>query len=118
MLLRLSTVLLAATHLLPVSALYFYIDGSTPKRLFQELPKHTLVVGTPSPPHCSFLQHQLTSPTGQYKAEQKDIATGRFAENDDLALLITVDETFDSDHRVVNQKGSGKGRFTFTAMDS
>jgi hypothetical protein len=33
-------------------------------------------------------------------------------------LLITVDETFDNDHRIVNQKGSNKGRFTFTAGDA
>lgn len=30
---------------LPASALYFYIDGSTPKCFFEELPKDTLVVG-------------------------------------------------------------------------
>lgn len=33
-------------------------------------------------------------------------------------MLITVDETFDNDHRIVNQKGSNKGRFTFTAGDA
>jgi hypothetical protein len=29
-----------------------------------------------------------------------------------------VHETFDNDHRIVNQKGENKGRFTFTAGDS
>jgi len=33
-------------------------------------------------------------------------------------MLITVDETFDNDHRVVNQRGSSSGRFTFTAADA
>lgn len=33
-------------------------------------------------------------------------------------MLITVDETFDNDHRVVSQRAPSKGRFTFTAQDS
>ena len=31
--------------LVPVQSLYFYIDGTTPKCFFEELPKDTLVVG-------------------------------------------------------------------------
>lgn len=43
---RLSSILLAAYTALPsVSALYFYIDGASPKCFFEELPKDTLVVG-------------------------------------------------------------------------
>jgi hypothetical protein len=56
--------------------------------------------------------------TGQYKAEEYQSNTNSYSENNQLALLITVDETFDNDHRVVNQKGSNKGRFTFTAGDA
>ena len=33
-------------------------------------------------------------------------------------MLITVDETFDNDHRIVNQRGSAAGKFTFSAADS
>jgi hypothetical protein len=33
-------------------------------------------------------------------------------------VLITVDETFDNDHRVINQRTPQSGRFTFTAADS
>ena len=33
-------------------------------------------------------------------------------------ILITVDETFDNDHRVVNQRSSPQGKFTFTSADS
>lgn len=33
-------------------------------------------------------------------------------------MTITVDETFDNDHRIVNQRGASKGRFTFSAADS
>ena len=33
-------------------------------------------------------------------------------------IFITVDETFDNDHRVVAQRGSSSGKFTFSAADS
>jgi len=94
----LASVLLAAAAV-PANALYFYIDGTSPKCFFEELPKDTLVVG-------------------QYKAEEFSPQTSSFTDNNQLAIQITVDETFDNDHRVVNQKGSNKGRFTFTAGDS
>ena len=55
---------------------------------------------------------------GQYKAEEFSSQTNTYSDNNQLALLITVDETFDNDHRIVNQKGSNKGRFTFTASDA
>jgi hypothetical protein len=32
-------------------------------------------------------------------------------------MLITVDEVFDNDHRVVNKRDSHAGRFTFSAAD-
>lgn len=35
-----------------------------------------------------------------------------------IAELTTHQEVFDNDHRVVNQKGSHSGRFTFSAADS
>ncbi|KAI9870772.1 MAG: emp24p/erv25p- protein [Pleopsidium flavum] len=84
---------------LPAHSLYFYIDGTTPKCFFEELPKDTLVVG-------------------HYKAEQYDPALNAFSPNLDIGITITVDEVFDNDHRVVSQKGSGGGRFTFSAADS
>lgn len=33
-------------------------------------------------------------------------------------MLITVDETFDNDHRVVSKRDSHSGRFTFSAADA
>jgi hypothetical protein len=60
----------------------------------------------------------LTALPGQYKAEEWQQQTNSYSEHNQLALLITVDETFDNDHRIVNQKGSNKGRFTFTASDA
>ncbi|CCX05076.1 emp24/gp25L/p24 family/GOLD-domain-containing protein [Pyronema domesticum] len=97
---RIPTLLLAASYAIQqVSGLYFYIDGTSPKCFFEELPKDTLVVG-------------------QFKAEEWQSQTNTYSEHNQLALLITVDETFDNDHRIVNQKGSNKGRFTFTASDA
>jgi hypothetical protein len=35
-----------------------------------------------------------------------------------VGVFITVEEVFDNNHRVVAQRGSSKGRFTFSAADS
>merc|ERR1711964_328551 len=85
--------------LVPVQSLYFYIEGTTPKCFFEELPKDTLVVG-------------------HYDAEEFDEDRKTWSKHDQLNILITVDEVFDNDHRVVNQKGSHSGCFTFSAADS
>ncbi|OHW94897.1 emp24 gp25l p24 family gold [Colletotrichum incanum] len=104
-------------------ALYFYIDGTSPKCFFEELPKDTLVVG-------------------HYTAEEYDDRINQWAKHDGLSIYISVDvsyplmahqlcgaimqlscpfthsETFDNDHRVVSQRGQASGRFTFTAADA
>jgi p24 family protein alpha len=77
-------------------ALYFYIDGSTPKCFFEELPKDTMVVG-------------------HYTAEEWNDGIRAWEKHDGLSIYISVDETFDNDHRVVSQRGQGTGRFTFTS---
>ncbi|ETN42858.1 uncharacterized protein HMPREF1541_02016 [Cyphellophora europaea CBS 101466] len=84
------------------NALYFYLDGTTPKCFYEELPKDTLVVGP-------------------YKAEAFNSQTRSFAPSPDLHISVTVDETFDNDHRVVNQKTTSSDRhskFTFSAADA
>ncbi len=55
---------------------------------------------------------------GHYKAEIYDEATKAFGPHPDIGIAITVEETFDNNHRVVSQKGSAAGRFTFSAADS
>ncbi|CRK46886.1 hypothetical protein BN1723_001161 [Verticillium longisporum] len=80
-------------------ALYFYIDGTTPKCFFEELPKDTLVVG-------------------HYTAEEWDDRINNWAKHDGISIYITVDELFDNDHRVVSQRGAAAGKFTFSAADS
>jgi hypothetical protein len=67
------TPLLALSALLvPVQSLYFYIEGTTPKCFFEELPKDTLVVG-------------------HFSAEMYDSQHNRYMKNDDLSVFISVD---------------------------
>ncbi|KAI1817395.1 emp24/gp25L/p24 family/GOLD [Poronia punctata] len=80
-------------------ALFFFIDGTAPKCFYEELPKDTLVVG-------------------HYDAGEFDAKTGQYSEHDGLSIYISVDEVFDNDHRIVSQRGSASGRFTFTAHEA
>lgn len=80
-------------------ALYFFVDGATPKCFFEELPKDTLVVG-------------------HYSAEEYDDRVNAWQQHSGLNIFISVDEVFDNDHRIVSQRGSSSGRFTFTSHES
>ncbi|KAF2759692.1 hypothetical protein EJ05DRAFT_437086 [Pseudovirgaria hyperparasitica] len=93
------TLLSIAILVLPSHAIYFYFDGNSPKCFFEELAKDTLVVG-------------------HYDALQWDEATRTYNVSPDLKIQITVEETFDNDHRIVNQSGASKGKYTFSAADS
>ncbi|KAK3620574.1 emp24p/erv25p-related protein [Elasticomyces elasticus] len=93
------SILSLAALLVPSQALYFYIDGPTQKCFFEELPKDTLVVGT-------------------FSATQWNDQSKSYVTNPDMGIFISVDEIFDNDHRVVSQRGSHTGKFTFSAADS
>ncbi|KAI1332768.1 emp24/gp25L/p24 family/GOLD-domain-containing protein [Xylariaceae sp. FL0255] len=80
-------------------ALYFFIDGTTPKCFYEELPKDTLVVG-------------------HYTAEEWDDNSQSWSKHEGINIYISVDELFGDNHRVVSQKGSNSGRFTFTAHEA
>ncbi|KAK3381269.1 emp24/gp25L/p24 family/GOLD-domain-containing protein [Podospora didyma] len=80
-------------------ALYFYIDITTPKCFFEELPKDTLVVG-------------------HYTAEEWDDQRQAWWKHDGISIYISVDEVFDNEHRVVSQRGGAGGKFTFTAAEA
>jgi p24 family protein alpha len=58
--------------LVPVQALYFYIDGTAPKCFFEELPKDTMVVG-------------------DYTAEEYDEQQKAWTKHDGLNIFISVD---------------------------
>ncbi|KZZ95800.1 endosomal cargo receptor (Erp5) [Ascosphaera apis ARSEF 7405] len=81
------------------NALYFYVQDKQPKCFYEELPKDTLVSGT-------------------YKAEVLRPGSNVYGPDPNLITTLTVVETFDNDHRVVYQKGSDSGKYTFAAADS
>ncbi|CAJ0836462.1 673_t:CDS:2 [Entrophospora sp. SA101] len=80
------------------SALYFYLEGNDPKCFNEELPKDILVVGT-------------------YKAEEWSDTQQQYIENTQLGIQIIVEE-LPHNHRIVNQRGANKGRFTFTTAEA
>ncbi|OJJ44693.1 hypothetical protein ASPZODRAFT_134785 [Penicilliopsis zonata CBS 506.65] len=84
---------------LPTNALYFYMDGRQQKCFFEELPKDTLVVG-------------------HYSTEVINQNSNTYSVDQSLNMLITVEETFDNDHRVMTHRGTHTGRFTLTAADA
>ncbi|KAH7125418.1 emp24/gp25L/p24 family/GOLD-domain-containing protein [Dendryphion nanum] len=90
---------LAAALAVPSQALHFFIDGAVAKCFFEELPKDTMVVG-------------------HYEAQIWDDHTKSYQSNADVGVFITVEETFDNNHRIVAQRGHSKGKFTFSAADS
>ncbi|KAF7717384.1 Emp24/gp25L/p24 family protein [Penicillium ucsense] len=85
--------------LVPANALYFYVDGRQTKCFFEDLPKDTLVAG-------------------KFSAEVINPNTNTYTTDHNLRIQITVDETFDNDHRVVNKRENHAGRFTFSAADA
>jgi len=58
--------------LIPVQSLYFYIDGTTPKCFYEELPKDTMVVG-------------------HYSAEEFNVDQSAYVKSDWLNIFISVD---------------------------
>ena len=104
-------------------ALYFYIEGSSPKCFFEELPHDTLVVGHYTAEE--FDEHR----GGWYKHEGISVYISvdvRSSQNPlffslsptPLSLTIKLQEVFDNDHRVVSQRGGASGKFTFTAAEA
>ncbi|KAK6459106.1 uncharacterized protein RJT20DRAFT_124270 [Scheffersomyces xylosifermentans] len=80
------------------TALHFYLRTGDVRCFFEDLPENTLVVG-------------------RITALEKN-EHGTYIENPNLRVEITVDETFDNDERVVTQKSSPSGEFTFTSIES
>jgi hypothetical protein len=92
------TLLLAALAA-PLQALHFHMEGAVQKCFYEELPKDTLVVG-------------------HYHAQVYDDDTKGYTTKPDTGVFVTVEETFDNNHRIVAQRGASEGRFTFSAADS
>jgi len=84
----------------PASALFFYLEASTrPICFYEELPRDTLVVGN-------------------YTALMWSHEIGKYTDVPQLGITITVDETFNHDHRIVNSRGAATGKYTFTAAEN
>lgn len=79
--------------------LHFYLNTNEVRCFYEELPEDTLVVG-------------------KIDAYEKKDQTETYVKNENLYLEITVEETFDNNHKVVNQRSSPNGVFTFTSFDS
>jgi hypothetical protein len=60
---------------------------------------------------------KLTTP-GHYHAQAWDDTTKSYQTKPEVGVFVTVEETFDNNHRIVAQRGSSEGRFTFSAADS
>ncbi len=81
-------------------SLHFYIKHNEKRCFFEELPSDTLVVAK--------------FDAGVYDDTKQD-----FVKPSDLSFELTVDETFDNDHRVVQQKLlHSLNEFTFTSLDN
>lgn len=64
------------------------------------------------------LQKGMLTLTGHYHAEAWSDQTKSYQDSSDVGVFVTVEETFDNNHRIVAQRGSQKGKFTFSAADS
>lgn len=82
-----------------VHALHFYLKTGETRCFYEDLLADTLVVG-------------------KLDAYEFDERVLDYYKNDNLKLKITIDETFDNDHRVVDQTSSPSGDLTFTSVDS
>jgi p24 family protein alpha len=71
--------------------------------------------------HTSSVLWLILIKTGTYKAEAFNSNTNAFGVTSELSIQVTVDETFDNDHRVVTQTSQSAdkpSKFTFSAADS
>ncbi|CAI4063835.1 hypothetical protein SKDZ_08G1560 [Saccharomyces kudriavzevii ZP591] len=80
-----------------VEGVHFYAKSGETKCFYEHLSKGNLLIGDLD-----------------LYAEKN----GLFEEDSEASISITVDESFDNDHRVLNQKNSHTGDFTFTALDT
>lgn len=83
-------------------SIHFYLDAGTRRCFYKELAQGTLLIGR-------YKLEIFNEDAQEFYPPLDKINTG---------ILIDVEEKFDTDHRVVHQKGSPKGQFTFSALES
>ncbi|CAI5756982.1 unnamed protein product [Candida verbasci] len=81
------------------SALHFYVKTGETKCFYEELPEDTLLVG-------------------KIDAYELNEQSHEYYKNHNLKVQITIEETFDNNHLVADQKSQPDGDFTFTSFDS
>lgn len=92
--------LITAVLLQSVAAIHVYLGGSDNQKCFyMDLPKGTVLAA-------------------KHSAWELEEATNNWIRPESLGIQITIEETFDSNHRVLFQKLNPKGDFIFTAADS
>lgn len=98
LLLNFVLLLLLPSH---AAAFYFYTNGGERKCFHKELSKDALL-------------------QGKYNVQTYDSELDSYRESSpsELSVVIDVEEVFDDNQRVVHQKGSPTGDFTFVALDS
>lgn len=78
-----------------------------------------LYLGPGGNQQCFYLDMtQGTVLAATHNAWEKEDHTNHWIRPDNLAVQITIHETFDNDHRVLFQKLNSQGDFVFTAFDS
>lgn len=97
---KFSCVVICAVIAQYVRALSFYLGGDGNQKCFyQDLTAETLMAA-------------------QHSAWELEEKTNQWIRPEELAIQITIEETFDNNHRVLFQKLDAKGDFVFTAYDS
>jgi len=81
-----------------VHPVYFYFEAGTSKCFYEQLPADTIVVG-------------------HYYLEEWDETQGHFDIPKDISLGIMV-KHLDSEHMLVNSRGTADGRFAFNSHDA
>ncbi|QLQ80732.1 hypothetical protein HG537_0E00850 [Torulaspora globosa] len=83
--------------MITVRGLHLYLKSGETKSFYENLSKRNLLIGD----------------IDGYV--EKD---GMFVDDPDLKIGISIYETFDDDHKVLNQQNSHSGDFTFTALET
>lgn len=80
-------------------ALHFYLKTGELRCFYEDLPQDTLLVG-------------------RIEALEKNDHSNEYYVNQNLKVQVLVEETFDNNHMVLDQKSLPLGEFTFTTYDS
>lgn len=96
-------VIFAVATLIALPAKAFYVETSDGKQ------------------HCylrELIQGSVLKSTYSIELAEKGSSNWHFAHENEATVGIEVIEIFDNEHKVVNQRGSPKGEFTFVALES